>query len=502
MISERLAQTSLWIGGRAVPATSGNDIPVTHPATEEVIARVPQAAAADIETAVAIANDAFRSWRQVPGIEKAGILHAVAAALRDNRAELARLVTLEMGRPLVETLDEVDWCAAIFDHYAELGRGAQGPTVSPGQVGQLNFVVKQPYGVVVAITPWNYPLLLLTWKVAPALAAGNSVIAKPSELSPLSTLEFARITSHLLPAGVFNVLTGDGATVGAPLVQHPGTHMVTFTGSTQTGRRIGVACAERIKKVHLELGGSDPLIVCDDVDLDVAVRGAVWAAFLNNGQVCTSAKRLLVFESVYEEFVAKFAEGAKRLRLGDPFGPDVDLGPMVSQNQRTALEAKIAQAAAQGARFLSGARRPDHLRRGWFYEPTVAVDVARDSILMTEEIFGPLRPVVPVTDLADAIALANASPYGLGASIFTTSLERAMTAAEGIQSGTFWINDPLTDNHAAPFGGTKSSGIGRELGIEGLEEFRESKHVLVNYRAEQKTYWFPYDWEAGRQKNS
>jgi acyl-CoA reductase-like NAD-dependent aldehyde dehydrogenase len=492
----------LWIGGRPTAAASGQTFEVVCPATEEVIAEVPRATAADVDAAVAAAVAARGTWERVPAIEKSGYLHAVAAVLRINKARLAELISREMGRPLLETLDEVEWCAAIFDYYAELGRHDLGRTIPPGQRGQINYTVKMPYGVVAVITPWNYPLLLLTWKIAPALAAGNVVVAKPSELSPLSTLALAELLSEVLPAGTLNVVTGFGTEAGAPLVEHPDVNLITFTGSTTTGRRLAVSAAQQLKTIHLELGGSDPLIICDDADLDVAARAAVWAGFLNNGQVCTSAKRWLVFDSVYDAFVEKVVVLTGQLRLGNPLGPDVDLGPMVSKAQREQLEKQVARAAAGGARFLTGAKRPAEQTKGWYYEPTVAVDIERTNVLMTEEVFGPVRPVVRVRDLEDAITLADSTPYGLGASIFTTRLDRALEASERIRAGSFWINDPLTDNHAAPFGGSKQSGMGRELGPEGLEAFRESKHVHLNYRVEHKSYWFPYDWSTGRNKIS
>ena len=502
LTAHEIQRPLMWIGGKPAAAASGATFQVVDPATEEVVAEVPRATADDAVAALAAASAAQKDWAKTPGIEKAIALHAVAAAFRAHKDRLAALITQEMGRPLVETLDEVEWCALIFDYYAELGRSDVGRTVSPGQRGQLNYTVKEPYGVVVAITPWNYPLLLMTWKAAPALAAGNTVVVKPSELSPLSSLAIAEALQDVLPAGVFNVVTGFGAEVGAPLVEHPLTNLITFTGSTATGRRIAVAAAERLKVAHLELGGSDPIIVCDDVDLDVAARAVCWASFLNNGQVCTSAKRILVFEAVYDQFVAKLVPLIQALRQGPGMGPDVDLGPIVSAAQREQVEQQLARAVAQGAKVLTGGKRPAGKAKGFFFEPTLVADSPRDGVLLNEEVFGPVRPLVKVKDLDDAIAVANGTPYGLGATIFTTKLEVAMRAAEDIKSGTFWINDPLTDNHAAPFGGAKESGLGRELGPEGLDAFRESKHVHVNYAVEQKGYWFPYNWDVGRNKMS
>jgi betaine-aldehyde dehydrogenase len=474
-------------------------IQVVNPATEEVVGEVPRGTAEDADRAVAAATAAFASWRKAPGIERCAALHEVAAKLRASKDQLARTVTREMGRPLLETLDEVEWCAMIFDYYAELGRHHIGHAISPGQRGQVNYTVKEPYGVVVAIVPWNYPLLLMTWKVAPALAAGNAVIVKPSELSPLSAIEVTACFAHL-PDGLFQVVTGYGPEVGEPLIKHPGTHKITFTGSTPTGKRIMALCAERLKKVSLELGGSDPLIVCDDVDPEIAARGATWGAFLAAGQVCTSIKRIYVMEGVADAFISKLTEEVAALRIGDPFGPDVDVGPLVSDFQRSRLETQVAAMREAGGRFLTGARRPD--RKGWFYEPTLVADLPPDNPVCCEEVFGPVRPVWVVKDFDEAISRANAVDYGLGASIMTTNLERALVAASEIKAGTFWVNDPLSDNHAAPFGGMKQSGLGRELGSEGLDAFCDVKHVHINLKSEAKHYWFPYDWAKGRGKPS
>ena len=272
--------------------------------------------------------------------------------------------------------------------------------------------------------------------------------------------------------------------------------MVAFTGSIATGRRIAVKAAEQLKKVHLELGGNDPFIVCDDVDVEVAARGAAFATFLNMGQVCTSAERFYVFDRVYDAFVERLAEVARELRIGDPMGPDVDLGPMASATQREKVEAKLAAATRSGARTRSGGGRPKAFSKGYFFEPTVLTDVDPGSELLREETFGPVAPVVRVKDMEEAARLANDSKYGLGASIYTNNLEYAMTAASTIRAGTFWVNDPLTDNDAGPFGGMKFSGMGRELGVEGLEGFRDTKHVHLDYKVRAMPDWFPYTWKS------
>lgn len=488
----------MWIGGRWTGAADGRVFDVVNPATEEVIDTAPRAGSADVDRAVAAAGRAFPEWRRMPGIEKAEKLHAVARKIREDKEGLAVLLTKEGGKPLPENRDEVEWIAACFDYYAEIGRDTVGRVISPVARNQFNFVIKEPYGVCGLIVPWNYPLLLLTWKLAPAVAAGNTVVAKPSEHTPLSTLRLAKALEEL-PEGVVNVVTGYGPEAGMPLVAHRDVELVAFTGSQSTGRKVAVTCAEQLKKCHLELGGNDPLIVDEGVDLEVAAKGAAWACYLNMGQVCTSAERFYVVGKAFDGFVDRFVAFAKTLRIGDPLGPDVDLGPMVSAEQRAKVEKKVADSVAAGARLVVGGRRPDRFAKGFFYEPTVLVDVAASMPLMREETFGPVAPIVRCRDIDEAIALADRSEYGLGASIYTNSLEHAMKAMEQVHAGTFWINDPLTDNDAGPFGGMRRSGIGRELGSEGIEDFRDSKHVHLDYVIGAKPYWYPYRYERPRE---
>jgi acyl-CoA reductase-like NAD-dependent aldehyde dehydrogenase len=483
----------MWIDGQRTDAADGRVFEVVNPATEEVVDTAPRAAAADVERAVAAAARAFPEWRRTPGVERAEFLHRAAARIRDDKEGLAILLTREGGKPLPENRDEVDWIAACLDYYAEIGRDVVGRVISPVARNQFNFVLKEPYGVAGLIVPWNYPLLLLVWKLAPALAAGNTVVAKPSEHTPLSTLRLMDALDHL-PAGVVNAVSGYGPEAGDALVRHRAVEVVAFTGSQATGRKVAVACAEQLKKCHLELGGNDPFIVDAGVDLDVAARGAAWACFLNMGQVCTSAERFYVVGSVFDEFVERFVAFTKTLRIGDPMGPDVDLGPMISAPQRDKVERKIAQSVAAGARVVVGGRRPP-LAKGFFYEPTALVDVSGDSPLLGEETFGPVAPLVRCRDIDDAIARADRSEFGLGASIYTNNLEHAMKAMEQVHAGTFWINDPLTDNDAGPFGGMRRSGLGRELGSEGLEDFRDSKHVHLDYVIAAKPYWYPYRFD-------
>jgi betaine-aldehyde dehydrogenase len=484
----------MWIAGEWQDAASGRVFEVVNPATEETIDTAPRAEAADVDRAVAAAGRAFPEWRRTPGIERAEKLHHAARRIREDREGLAVLLTREGGKPLPENRDEIEWIAACFDYYAEIGRDAIGRVISPVARNQFNFVVKEPYGVAGLIVPWNYPLLLLSWKLGPALAAGNTVVAKPSEHTPLSTLRLMQAFEEF-PAGVVNVVTGYGPEAGTALVEHRDVEVVAFTGSQATGRKVAVACAQQLKKCHLELGGNDPLIVDEGVDLEVAARGAAWACFLNMGQVCTSAERFYVVGPVFDEFVDRFAAFTKSLRIGDPLGPDVDLGPMVSAAQREKLEKKVAAAVQAGAKVLAGGKRPDRFAKGFYYEPTALVEVKPEMELLREETFGPVAPLVRCRDIDEAIELADRSEYGLGASIYTNSLEHAFKAMERIHAGTFWVNDPLTDNDAGPFGGMRRSGLGRELGSEGLEDFRDSKHVHLDYVIGAKPYWFPYRFE-------
>ena len=487
----------MWINNELVESASKQRFEVINPATEEVITTVPRGNAEDVAKAVGAANAAFKSWRKLGSLDMRDMLREVAHKLRNRSEELAKLITTEGGKPLIENRDEVEWVASCFEYYSEIGRDQKGRVVAPAFEHQMSLVVKEPFGTVAAIVPWNYPILLMAWKVAPALAAGNTVVIKPSELTPLSALFFAEIFDHL-PKGAVNIVSGFGKECGEPLVTAKGVDVIAFTGSVDTGRHIATLAAQQLKKVHLELGGNDPFIVCDDVDVDIAVRGAAWAAFLNAGQVCTSAERFYVLEPIAKKFIEGFVEHAKTLRIGNPMGPDVDMGPLASDMQRQKVENRLALAKKQGAKILCGGKRPERFDKGYYYEPTVVTNVSQEMELMRSETFGPIAPIQVVANIDEAIELANNSEYGLGASILTNDLEKALTAAENIKAGTFWINDPLTDNDAAPFGGMRLSGHGRELGIEGLDDFREAKHILIDYKLEKKRWWFPYDWSGPR----
>jgi acyl-CoA reductase-like NAD-dependent aldehyde dehydrogenase len=386
-------------------------------------------------------------------------------------------------------MDCIEWVAACFEYYAEVGRSSRGSTFPPVAAHQLNFTIKEPYGVVAAIVPFNFPLLLMAWKVAPALAAGNTVVCKPPHQNPLASLLLARAYAAL-PPGVVNVVTGDGAGAGEALLRHPEVDLVAFTGSTEVGRHVAATAGQQLKKVNLELGGVDPFVVFADADLDVAVRGVAWARLLNAGQVCTSSKRIYLVREIAEEFTRRLLEHVRTLRVGDPLSPETDLGPLISRQAVEKVRTQLAVAVAQGARVLLGGEPLPG--PGCFFAPTVLGGVKHGSLPTTEEIFGPVISLTVVENADEAIRLADDSRYGLGACVYTRSLELALRAMEEIKAGTFWVNDPLTDNDAAPFGGARLSGIGRELGEEGLDAFREPKHVHIDWVMEPKGYWYPY----------
>jgi len=486
-----MSEVGMWIDNRHDGARGGETMRVENPATEETIAMVPRAQAADVGAAVERARHAQREWRRVPGLDKAKLLHEVAARIRAMHHELAETMTLEGGKPMIENLDEIEWTTACFDYYAEIGRHSRGSSIPPSFEHQVNFTVKEPYGVVAAIVPFNYPLLLMSWKVAPALVAATTVVIKPSEETPLATLKLAQ-AFEVLPPGVVAIVTGTGEEAGEALVRHPHVDMIAFTGSTTTGKRIMRIAADSLKKVNLETSGIDPFIVCEDVDLDIAARAAVGARYLNAGQVCTSAKRFYVVDAIADPFVERFVELARQVKVGDPRRPETDMGPVISAEALGKVKQSIERAQGEGARLAAGGGRPKGVERGHFLEPTVLDRVKHGGSATREEVFGPVAAIVRVRDVEEAIALANDSDYGLGANLYTNNLRYVMKAMEEIKAGTFWVNDPLTDNEAGPFGGMRQSGIGRELGEEGLDAFREPKHVHIDYIQERKSYWFPY----------
>ena len=486
-----------YINNTWIDALDGKTFDVENPFTEETIAQVPYSSAKDIDSAVQAAKIAWKDWAKLGSLEMRDLLREVAVKSRAHDRAIAEVITSESGKPIIECLDEIEWIASIFEYYSEIGRDQRGRVVAPVTPRSMSMVVKESYGVVACIVPWNYPLLLMAWKAAPALAAGNTVVVKPSEITPLSMMIWLEKCCDHLPKGIINLVTGFGDT-GSFLVEHPDTKVIAFTGSVDTGKKIAMMAAPQLKKTSLELGGNDPIIICDDVDINIAAKGTAWGGLLNAGQVCTSLERVFVMDTIAENFIEAVVDEAKKVRLGDPMHGQTDMGPMVSIMQLKKSKGKVERAKAEGARLLCGGNPPKEFNKGYFYSPTVFDQVTSEMEMMNIETFGPIIPIQKVKNLEEAIELANNSQYGLGCNIYTNDMEKALTAAEDIKAGSFWINDPLTDNEAAPFGGMKMSGGGRELGIEGLDEFRESKHILIDYQIREKDYWFPYDLDEGR----
>ncbi|MBC8050335.1 MAG: aldehyde dehydrogenase [Chitinophagales bacterium] len=489
---EEIARLSrhVLLAGKSIASLSDTLISVIDPATEQEIADVAEATDVEVDEALDTANQAWRGWFAQSALERTDALHRAAAEIRKNARLLAEMMTREMGKPYKEAADEVEWSASAITYYAEIARHENGKVLGNTVPGQFHFVTKEPLGVVGIILPFNYPLVLLAWQMGGAVAAGNAVVVKPSEQTTLTTLRFLECFSGL-PAGVVNMVSGGGR-VGARIVESPIIRMIVFTGSVSTGQIIARVCAESFKRCLIEASGNDPFIVSAKAKLEPAVPGLTFAAFLNAGQVCTSAERIFVESAIHDEFVERFAAETRKLRLGSGL-EQVDIGPMATHADRERTEAIIRRAVEQGARVVCGGSRPTHVNRGYFLEPTILVDVRPDMEIMNEESFGPIAPVCRVESFDEAIRLANQSRFGLGANVYTSDLAEAMRAVNELEAGMVWVNAPLLDNAAGPFGGRKMSGMGRQLGSEGLDAFRETKFAIIDPAADnQDFWWFPY----------
>lgn len=473
----------MFIGGRFVEFPGLERFPVVDPATGEVLDTVPLATEAQVDLAVREAHRAFPGWWDTPAARRGEILMAAVERVRAHAEELARTLTLEQGKPLREARLEIRRFLHTIEHYAGLAKNLRGGYVPNLDEGVYGLVLKRPLGVVAAIVPWNFPTTLLANKLGPALVTGNTVVAKPAETTPLTTLRIAALFHEAgLPPGVFNVVTGLGPVAGEALVRHPLVRKVAFTGSTPVGKRIMALAAEGVKRVTLELGGSDPMIVCDDADLDAAAKATAVGRFFNCGQACLAVKRLYVFEKVYEAFMERFLPRVERLRLGPGLSEDTQMGPLHTERQRRLVEEQLRDGLESGGRLLLGGRRPEGLQKGYFFAPTVVLEPSLDSRLAREEVFGPVLPVWRVGGLEEAVELANRSPYGLGSTIFTRSLERASYALEQLEAGYTWVNSVNRIYDELPFGGMKESGYGKEHGLEALEYYQETKAGVVRWR--------------------
>jgi succinate-semialdehyde dehydrogenase/glutarate-semialdehyde dehydrogenase len=470
----------LYLNGRF--ESSDTTIAVINPATAEPFAEVATADRSRLATALEDGHAAFRQWRRLTGKARGACLHAIADQVEARRDEIARTITLENGKPFAQSLGEV---AMTVDHlrwFAEEARRAYGRVV-PNQVdGKRHLVIKSPMGVVGAISPWNFPLVLAVRKVAPALAAGCTVVLKPASQTPVCAVLLAEcVHAAGLPPGVFQVIVGPSAAFGDELLRNPLCRKITFTGSTEVGRVLIRGAAAMVKPLSLELGGHAPVLVFADANLDAAVEGAMMAKFRNTGQSCIAANRVLVERPVYDRFLEAFVAKARSLKVGDGLEPGVDIGPLFDEAGVAKALEHVADAVAGGARLMCGGRRVAG-SRGFFVEPTVLADVPPQSACMHEETFAPIAPVCAFDNEEDALEQANASIYGLSAYAFTTSLDRAFRLMEGLEAGTIGINDGVPSTSQCPFGGVKQSGWGRELGSEGLDAFLDTKHVSLGMR--------------------
>ncbi|MQM32603.1 MAG: succinate-semialdehyde dehydrogenase (NADP(+)) [Candidatus Accumulibacter phosphatis] len=475
----RLLRSDCYIDGRWEAADDGRTLAVIDPATGAAIADVPLMTAVETVRAIDAAAVALPEWRAKTAKERAAALRRWFDLILENTEDLAQLMTAESGKPIVEARGEVGYGASFVEWFAEEGKRAYGESIPSPAADRRLLTIRQPIGVCAAITPWNFPLAMITRKVAPALAAGCTVVVKPAEQTPLTALALARLAHDAeLPAGVFNVLTGDPKTIGATLTASPVIRKLSFTGSTEVGRLLMAQSAPTIKKLSLELGGNAPFIVFDDADVDAAVEGALIAKYRNTGQTCVCANRFLVQDGVYDAFVAKLARRVQSLRVGPGSDEGVTQGPLIDEAALSKVQAHIEDALRKGARVVTGGSR--HQRGGTFFEPTVLADVSSDMRVAQEETFGPVAPVFRFADEAEAVHMANDTEFGLAAYFYSRDVARCLRVGEALEYGMIGINTGLISNEVAPFGGVKQSGLGREGSKHGLDEYLEIKYLCFS----------------------
>ena len=479
ILNQALLRSTVFLGGKWVAADSGETLVVRDPATGAVLAAVPNCGAAETRRAIAAADAALPAWRALTAKQRSQLLQRWFAQINENADDLAQLITAEGGKPLSEAKGEVAYGASFVEWFAEEGKRAYGETIPATLADKRLVVVKQAIGVCAAIAPWNFPLAMITRKVAPALAAGCTVVVKPAEQTPLTALALAALAEQAgFPAGVFNVLTGNPVAIGGELTASPIVRKLSFTGSTEVGRLLMAQSAPTIKKLSLELGGNAPFIVFDDADVDAAVNGALIAKYRNTGQTCVCANRILVQAGVYEEFARKLAARAGELKVGAGIEDGVAQGPLIDDEALAKVEAHVADALAKGARVLCGGAR--HERGGNFYQPTVLADVTPAMRVAREETFGPVAPLFRFATEAEAIAMANDTEFGLAAYFYSRDVARCWRVGEALEYGMVGVNTGLISNEVAPFGGIKQSGLGREGSKYGIEDYLEIKYLCFD----------------------
>lgn len=484
-----MEEYKMIIGGESVSAVSANWETVIDPASEEAIASVPQADYADVDKAVQAAKETFTTWSKTSPAERSTLLYKLADALEGKAEQLAQAESLNVGKPIkLAANGDIPFAIDNIRYFAGQARVVAGIATQEFVPGYTSAIRREPVGVVASITPWNYPFMMAAWKIAPAVAAGNTIVIKPAPQTPLTTLMLAQTALEVgFPAGVINVLTGGGSEVGEPLVSHPDVRMVSFTGSTRTGKRIMELAAQKVTRVHLELGGKAPFIVFADADIEAAVRGAVVGAYVNTGQDCTAATRILVERSRYQDFLAAFTELSQQVRLGTPQTETTDMGPLISASQRQRVHSFVERAKSEGITLKLGGEMPEG--KGFFYKPTIFCEAATQSEMMQEEVFGPVVVVNPIDSEAEAIAVANDVKYGLAASVWTKDIAKAWRVAGALEFGTVWVNDHLPLASEMPHGGFKESGFGKDLSRYAFEEYTIAKHIMFDLSGEAKKPW-------------
>jgi len=473
-----LLKQQAFINNHWTESDTGETIPVNNPSDGNRLGIVPSLSAVEIGSAVDAAQRAFNDWRRKTAKERAALLRQWYRLIIENQEDLAAMMTAEQGKPLVEARGEVIYAAGFIEWYAEEGKRVYGDTIPTHQAGSRIVVLKEPVGVCAAITPWNFPAAMITRKAGPALASGCTIVVKPASQTPFTALALAELALRAgLPAGVFNVVTGAAAVVGKALLGNPAVRKISFTGSTEVGKQLMRQSADSVKKISLELGGHAPFIVFDDADVDAAVEGAVASKYRNSGQTCVCTNRMLVQSGVHKEFARKLVDKVKALKVADGFEPDSQQGPLIDMAAVEKVELHIKDAVSLGAQLLTGGRR--HARGGTYFEPTVLIGVTADMLIAREETFGPVAPIIPFEDEAEALRLANDTIYGLAAYFYSRDIGRIWRVSEGLEYGIVGINTGIISTVEVPFGGMKQSGIGREGGKYGIEDYLEIKYLCM-----------------------